>query len=112
MNEAKSCPFCGGEAVFSRVPGQGFSLLCQGCGAIAMLRGSQSKAALAAAWNRRTARFSSGGVKPCPFCGSNAALAKMPGDDSILCCQNCGMMISFVRSKTAAQSLSAWSRRV
>lgn len=112
MATLKPCPFCGGNASFSRIPGQGFSLLCQRCGAMAMLNSNTGRDALEDAWNRRTARFSSGAVKPCPFCGSSAALGKMPHDPSILLCTNCNMMVSFVKSNTTPTSLNYWNQRV
>lgn len=85
--------------------------MCPGCGAIAVLGSSSGQAALATAWNRRTPRFSGSAVKPCPFCGSSAALGKMARDPSILVCNNCGLMLSYARSGDADTSVAYWNHR-
>ena len=53
MIKLERCPFCGSLAGYSRVPGQGFSVVCRGCGAIAMHELTQERDDVARAWNLR-----------------------------------------------------------
>ena len=108
MIKLERCPFCGSLAGYSRVPGQGFSVVCRGCGAIAMHELTQERDDVARAWNLRAPQAApGGGVRPCPFCGSAVVVA-----GSFLRCPHCGMMISFAQSGSQAESLELWNRRV
>lgn len=90
--------------------------MCGKCGAMAMLEGSgANRDVLAAAWNRRTNRPNFqrvDKVKPCPFCASRQELAKRPDNSSIIVCQSCHMMVSFVYSSDLPTSVAYWNRRV
>lgn len=115
MATLTNCPFCGALPQFSRIPGQGFSALCTGCGAIAIQDQNPTREALAAGWNRRTKRpdFSDqGAYKPCPFCSSKAGVNKLAGNNSILKCTNCGMIVSFAKSDDLATTLASWNQRI
>lgn len=116
MVQLKSCPFCGGRAVYSRIPGHGFSVLCQGCGALAVHTTSANRDALGNAWNRREVRHNfnqkNRQVKPCPFCATQAGVRKMPDDQSVLLCERCGLMVSFVYSLGLRDTVNHWNQRV
>lgn len=108
------CPFCGGQPGYSRVPGQGFSILCNGCGALAVHAKLPGRDELGAAWNRREQRHNfnvKSRVKPCPFCSSRAGIKKMAHNDSILLCERCGMMVSFALADGLDATVAAWNRR-
>ncbi len=108
------CPFCGSKAAYSRIPTAGFSVLCSGCGAIAMLDGSGERDRLGTAWNRRTIRpnFSRpAGPAPCPFCASSLSLGTYNQDSSILKCTSCGMIVSFATAPDLPTMLRYWNRR-
>lgn len=108
------CPFCGGKAVYSRIPGEGFSILCQSCGAIGVREKHISRDALGKTWNLRMVRHNfsvQDKVKPCPFCASRISLGKMPDNSSILKCAKCGMMVSFIDSRSLNDTVAKWNRR-
>ena len=110
----KACPFCGGAAVYSRVPGQGFSIICRGCGALALHRGTTSKDVLGAQWNRREVRHNfniASKIKACPFCSSRTGIKKMQNNSSILVCERCGMMVSFAGADDLNGTINLWNRR-
>ena len=114
MVALNNCPFCSGPAVYSRVPGQGFSIICRGCGALALYGGSASKDALGTQWNRRVVRHNfnfSNKIKPCPFCASRTGIKKMQNNSSILVCERCGMMVSFAGSDDLNGTIGLWNRR-
>ncbi len=114
MDKLKECPFCGHVAQVSRIPNGGLSVLCTGCGAIAVLDGSNVRDALAAAWNRRTVRPNfnrTDKIKPCPFCASRQDVTKLANNNSIIACMSCRMMISFVHSSNLPASIAYWNRR-
>lgn len=114
MVKLNPCPFCGGKAGYSRIPGEGFSILCTSCGAIAVRERGVSQDTLGNTWNTRTVRHNfsqQDNVKPCPFCASRISLGKMPGNSSILKCGKCGMMVSFFDSITLQDTANKWNRR-
>lgn len=114
MAHLKPCPFCGGEAKFSRIPGEGFSVVCSNCGAIAIREKSKDRDSLGNAWNLRQVRHNfsvTDQLKPCPFCASRLSLGKMPSNGSILACSKCGMMVSFIDSGDLKTTVARWNRR-
>lgn len=116
MVTLKNCPFCGGAAGYSRIPGSGFSVLCKRCGAIGVLGHSSARDDVGNMWNLRIPakpNFSrQDNVKPCPFCGSRAFLGKMADSSDILKCERCGMLVSFAQSRGLSDTLELWNRRV
>lgn len=109
-----SCPFCGGKATYSRIPGEGFSVICGECGAIAVREKDVGRDELGKSWNLRTVRHNfskSDNVKPCPFCASRISLGKMPDNNSILKCGKCGMMVSFFDSDSLQNTVARWNKR-
>lgn len=114
MIQLNPCPFCGAKASFSRIPGQGLSILCSGCGAIAAKKADTSSQALADAWNARTVRHNfsrQSNVAPCPFCASRLDVGKMPDNASILKCMQCGMYVTFIESDDLHDTVVRWNRR-
>ncbi len=111
MVKLMRCPFCGCLAGYSRVPQQGFSLLCRCCGAIAMHEEARERDALGLAWNRRAhPAVGAGPLAPCPFCGGQVP-PSAAGAGGIIRCPSCGMMIAFAGSASAAESRVLWNRR-
>ncbi len=114
MVSLKNCPFCGGKAVYSRIPGDGFSVLCTACGALAVRQQATDRDVLGAGWNMREVRHNfqqRDNVKPCPFCASRISIGKMPDDNSILQCGRCGMIVSFATSNDLSTTIQRWNRR-
>ncbi len=114
METLKPCPFCAGAAVFSRIPQQGFSVLCNDCGAIVLHCGSSDRNTLGAQWNTRVFRpnFSQQNAPvPCPFCASRASVKNLAKDASVLQCERCGMMVSFAQSASLADTVAKWNKR-
>ncbi len=104
------CPFCGSLAGYSKIPQQGFTVVCRGCGAIAMHEWAAGRDEIARSWNQRTTRvaFSSSAIKPCPFCGGQIPQgARGP----IIRCPSCGMMVSFALGDSVGQAAELWNRR-
>jgi len=55
-------------------------------------------------------------LKPCPFCGGEAKINKMPyGDTYKVTCYGCGITIGFTYShihpKTKEEAVTAWNTR-
>ncbi len=113
MVTLKRCPFCGSLAGYSRVPGQGFSVICRGCAAIAMHEKARERDMMGQAWNRRAPLGQpASGLAPCPFCGGGMPNAGFTvGDGTIIRCGHCGMMVTFANSASSAESLALWNRR-
>ncbi len=114
MTTLKSCPFCGGIARFSVIPGHGYSILCHQCGALAVLATSTQQRFLADAWNKRVLRpnFSiKSPISPCPFCATRMELGTVDEKKSIIQCHRCGMMISFVGSTNFSKTATQWNKR-
>ena len=115
MIQLGSCPFCGGQAAYSRIPGQGFSILCKDCGALAVHGKYKERDQLGTAWNQRQTRHNfndTGKVKPCPFCASRAGVGKLAGSETVLACERCGLMVSFLGGDDLNSTISLWNRRV
>ncbi len=115
MTKLERCPFCGNLAAYSRIPGEGFSVVCRnrGCMAVAMHTKAKEREEMAAAWNRRGRdRFvSPGAARACPFCGGRALAHELPGGGLSFHCTSCHMMVSFAQGNTVTQSVVAWNRR-
>lgn len=115
MANLHPCPFCGGKVQISRIPGQGVSAICTGCGAIAMLTHIAEREQLAAAWNKRTVRVNfsnTSTVKQCPFCASQVQVKQTPNGETLFQCNSCGMLVSFIKGGTRQTSLAYWNSRV
>ncbi len=109
------CPFCGNLAGYSRMPGDGFSVVCRNraCAAVALHKNAMDRDGLALLWNRRGRdRFvSRGAARACPFCGGRALVMPLSDGGVSFHCTSCGMMVSFAQSTNVTQSTLAWNRR-
>ncbi|MDL2253990.1 Lar family restriction alleviation protein [Ruminococcaceae bacterium OttesenSCG-928-I18] len=108
------CPFCGSLAGYSKVPQQGFTVVCRSCGAIAMHDEYMGRDDIAKEWNRRVKKvaFSNSRIRPCPFCGTQIPSGGFSGGGSIICCPGCGMMVSFAGSHSIHTTITLWNDRV
>ncbi len=115
MVKLERCPFCGNLAAYSRIVGEGFSVVCRnrGCMAIAIHKTATERDDMALMWNRRGKdRFvSRGAAKACPFCGGRALVSPLSDGGVSFYCLSCGMMVSFAQSHSVTQSTLAWNRR-
>ncbi len=115
MVKLERCPFCGSLSAYSRMVGEGFSVVCRNraCMAVALHAKAKERDAVGALWNRRGQdRFvSPHAARACPFCGGHAKAMVLTDGAVTMHCTSCGMMVSFVNSQSVTDSVRAWNRR-